>query len=249
MRRRHDHEEHENHERWLVSYADFITLLFAFFVVMYAISSVNEGKYKVLSNTLQNVFESAPTSKKPIPVITEGGTPVDVMSRDSVSGSDVEVLRQIRDRMTTELADYVARDQVGIRDYGDWIEIDVKSQLLFNSGSAVIEPSALNVMSRVSDVLKDYKAPVQIEGHTDNVPIINSVYASNWELSAARAVSVLRLFTEQGVDASRMAAVGYAEFQPVSDNETEEGRGRNRRVVIVVSKSDSVRRAVQSGAG
>lgn len=242
--KRHNHEEHENHERWLVSYADFITLLFAFFVVMYAISSVNEGKYKVLSSTLENVFSNPPSSKKPIAVITDGGSPVKLVNQEAASGDSDKVLKAIRDQLSQDLSEYIAKDQVGIHDFGDWLEIDIKSQLLFGSGSAVIDANALPALGLVSGVLRSYSTPVHIEGHTDNVPIVNSVYASNWELSAARAVSVLRLLAEQGVDSSRMAAIGYGEFQPAADNNTEDGRSRNRRVVIVVSKSSDLRQAI-----
>lgn len=238
MKRRSEHS-HVNHERWLVSYADFITLLFAFFVVMYAISSVNEGKYKVLSSTLKNVFDTAPASSKPIALLHGSASSSQDSTQKDVSDEQRRVLVQIKLDMVSALKNEMAQHKVNIVDHKDWLDIDIQSELLFSSGSAVLSDAALTTLTKISQVLARYPNAVRIQGYTDNVPIVSSIYPSNWELSAARAVSVLRLFIEQGVDPARMAAVAYGEFQPLADNTTEAGRQRNRRVMVAISKSAS----------
>lgn len=241
-KRREMHEEHENHERWLVSYADFITLLFAFFVVMYAISSVNEGKYRVLSSTLEQAFQTPPTAEKPISVTLSEQVATAAVQSSPIPNAQTakDSLESLVERLRSDLADSAQRGEVEIKYDGRRIEVSIKSQVLFASGSAVIAAASMPVLAKVADVVRESDTPVQIEGHTDNVPIVSALYPSNWELSAARAVSVLRLFEEQRVNPSRMAAVGYAEHQPVSDNLSEEGRSRNRRVMVIISRPGNV---------
>ncbi len=234
MRRRPAPHGHVNHERWLVSYADFITLLFAFFVVMYAISSVNEGKYKILSATLKNVFETQPTSNKPISLLHgqdgSAGHP-----NASASDDQRKVLVQVQEQMQANLQKEVRAHQISIIDHGAWLEVDIRSELLFDSGSAVINQGALALLAKIADQLAGMHNALRIAGYTDNQPIISPIYPSNWELSAARAVSVLRFFSERGVAESRMAAIAYGEFHPVADNNTEAGRQQNRRVMVAIS--------------
>ncbi len=237
-KKRHLPEAHVNHERWLVSYADFITLLFAFFVVMYAISSVNEGKYKVFSSSLRSVFETPPGSSKPIELL-HGSASSSKTEDKQVSDEQKKVLVQIRQDMMGALSKNVGHSSIRVTDHGTWIGVDIQSELLFSSGSAVLSNQALMTLSGIATVLQRYTNVVRVQGYTDNVPVVNSVYPSNWELSAARAVSVLRLFEEQGIDPHRMSAVAYGEFHPVADNNTEAGRTRNRRVLIAIAKSAS----------
>ncbi len=236
MGRRQKHQGHVNHERWLVSYADFITLLFAFFVVMYAISSVNEGKYKVLSSTLKNIFETQPSSSKPIS-LSQGQVGSPTAHDPSASEDQRRALVQVQEHMQTTLSHEIRMHQISIVDHGSWLEVNIRSELLFDSGSAVINQSALVILARIADELKGMDNVLRIAGYTDNQPIVSPIYPSNWELSAARAVSVLRFFSERGVDEARMAAIAYGEFHPVADNSTEEGRQRNRRVMVAISGS------------
>ncbi len=238
MRKHKPAEGHVNHERWLVSYADFITLLFAFFVVMYAISSVNEGKYKVLSSSLKNVFETPPGTTKPIELM-HGSASSPETTEKQISDEQHRLLVQIRQDMVSALTNEVGHQQVKVSDHDNWIEVSIQSELLFTSGSAVLSNSALVTLAKMSRVLARYPNAIRIQGYTDNIPVINSIYPSNWELSAARAVSVLRVFEEQGVESGRMAAVAYGEFHPVVDNNTDSGRIQNRRVVVAISKSKS----------
>ncbi|GLX14346.1 flagellar motor protein MotD [Pseudomonas straminea] len=253
MARRRRHEEHENHERWLVSYADFITLLFAFFVVMYSISSINEGKYKILSQTLTGVFNQPDRSIKPIPVGDERPrtTEPDRSMVDEESSQQqiaASTLQNIADSIRDAFGGLLQSDQLKVRGNELWIEIELSSGLLFPSGDALPNDEAFEIIEKIAKILAPYGNPIHVEGFTDNQPIKTPQYPTNWELSAARAASIVRMLAMDGVDPSRLAAVGYGEFQPVADNATAEGRARNRRVVLVVSRNLDVRRSV-TGTG
>ena len=256
MARRRHQEEHENHERWLVSYADFITLLFAFFVVMYSISSINEGKYKVLSESLVGVFSEPERAIKPIPIGEEkprttepDRSMIEDNPNSSTSSEDPsDPLQQIASSMRDAFGDLIASEQLTVRGNELWIEIELNSSLLFPSGDAVPNEMAFTLIEKVAKILAPYENPIHVEGFTDNLPISTAQYPSNWELSTARAASIVRMLAMDGVNPGRLAAVGYGEFQPVADNATDEGRSRNRRVVLVISRNLDVRRSV-SGVG
>ncbi len=257
MARRRNHEEHENHERWLVSYADFITLLFAFFVVMYSISSINEGKYKVLSESLVGVFSEPERAIKPIPIGEEkprttepDRSMIEDNPNSTTSSADpsIDPLTQIASSMREAFGDLIASEQLTVRGNELWVEIELNSSLLFPSGDAVPNDTAFELIEKVAKILAPYENPIHVEGFTDNLPIATTQYPSNWELSAARAASIVRMLSMDGVNPGRLAAVGYGEFQPVADNATADGRSRNRRVVLVVSRNLDVRRSV-SGVG
>lgn len=210
-----------NHERWLVSYADFITLLFAFFVVMYSVSQVSESKYRTLSETLQSAFGSAAESK---PTAAAAAQP------SLVSPQTLE--NTLRD----SLSGLLASGEIRLWGNEDWVEISVDAQLLFTSGSAEPSPQARQIFARLAGVLAPFENAVAVSGHTDSVPIDNNRFSSNWALSAARAVAVVNLLAYDGIDPERLSATGYGEFQPVADNSTAQGRAKNRRVVLRVSR-------------
>lgn len=258
-KRKHREEEHVNHERWLVSYADFITLLFAFFVVMYSISSVNDGKYRVLSDSLSAAFADSKTKRtiEPIQIgeIKRGGSVIEIMKEQSDSNrpleADAAASDAVRQRAQLDvlfqqiqetLAPYIVDQVVSVARASAWIEVDMKSSLLFASGSADLGPGALPVLRQISELLRVSFNEIHVEGHTDNVPINTLQFSSNWELSATRAASVVREFMRNGVDPGRMAAIGYSEYQPVADNAAEEGRNRNRRVVLILLPEGETRR-------
>lgn len=263
MPRKRRHDEHENLERWLVSYADFITLLFAFFVVMYAISSVNEGKYRVLSDTLTEAFQNQPRSMQPVEV-GEQGTSGELTILDSQMGTTGEpsaidldmpytgigdgegegALDRIAEDFTKNLSPLIDQDLINVTQTEDWVEVEIKSSLLYGSGSAELEDEAIPILRRLAAILQRYPNQLQVEGFTDNLPISNYLFPSNWELSAARAAGVVNLFMRSGVDPDRMSAVGYGEFQPIADNNTAEGRSKNRRVVLVIMSRDMERRSI-----
>ena len=257
MRRRRHTEEHENHERWLVSYADFITLLFAFFVVMYSISSINEGKYKVISQALLGVFNDPERSMKPIPIGDErplSVRPAEPLVKDSeqtdaaLAASTADPLKTISDDVRDAFGDLINSDQMTVRGNELWIEIELNSSLLFGSGDAMPSDKAFAIIEKVANILKPFANPVHVEGFTDNLPIRTAQYPTNWELSSARAASIVRLLAMEGVNPARMASVGYGEYQPVASNDTADGRARNRRVVLVISRNLEVRRSL-TGTG
>jgi len=197
MARRRRVEEPENHERWLVSYADFITLLFAFFVVMYSISSINEGKYKVLSQALVGVFNDPDRSTRPIPIgeerplTTRPAQPLVTDSEQSQAaiGEAADPLQTIANDVRQAFGDLIASDQLTVRGNELWIEIELKSSLLFGSGDAMPSDMAFSIIDKVATILKPFDNPVHVEGFTDNQPISTAQYPTNWELSTARATA------------------------------------------------------------
>ncbi|AXK40464.1 flagellar motor protein MotD [Crenobacter cavernae] len=247
-RRRHE-EEHENHERWLVSYADFITLLFAFFVVMYAISSVNEGKYRVLSTAIVEAFNTGekitvnptpPTGGANTMIAVPNAKPVAeaVKSRPKVTtperGREQAKLAQLANELMKVMDPLIRGGQVRVTQSALGVAIEIKDSALFPVGQAAPSAQSRQVLAEVARVLSTVDNPVRVEGFTDNVPIKNPVYPSNWELSASRAGSVVRLFVESGIAPDRLVAIGRAENLPVADNASDDGRAKNRRVSITV---------------
>ncbi len=243
-------EDSHNHERWLISYADFMTLLFGFFVVMYAISSVNEGKYKVLSSALNEVFAQRDMTLAPIQVgeVAQSSSPSIVDAKDSVTAKDVDPGDTYLESMATEvqkrLAGVLGKGEFDVKGNDQWLEINLDAGVLFESGEASLGPLANDVLQEVIAMLGDAKNPVTVEGYTDNIPISTARYESNWELSAARAASVVRAFAGLGIDPDRLAAVGYGEQHPVATNATPEGRSHNRRVTIVVARNADAQRGL-----
>lgn len=243
-RRRREEEEHENHERWLVSYADFITLLFAFFVVMYAISSINEGKYRVLSDSISSAFRTVPGNQTGAVVAVNPGaaTPVTVPTRqnipnvkvDQVQSQKKDRLRNMARELNKALASLVEQGQVKVTEGALGITVDINASVLFAPGDAALDIVARRALITVADILVPTDFPILVEGHTDNIPISTTQFPSNWELSTVRAASVVRLFIEAGVDPRRMSAAGYADQRPVADNATPDGRQKNRRVAITI---------------
>lgn len=230
---KHKHEEHENHERWLVSYADFITLLFAFFVVMYSVSSVNEGKYRTVSESIKaalNPVVSAPASKLAFTIGTAKPSSVHTQSdaKEPVIRKLRAIMKSLKESTGLELVEMIEHAS------GDII-ITVPDNVMFNSGEAALRPEALPFLKGLSEALIELDRQIRIEGHTDNVPIRTAQFPSNWELSAIRAVMAVRVMTElYGVPASHLSAVGRADSIPRTDNLTPENRAKNRRVEIVV---------------
>lgn len=259
-----------NHERWMVSYADFITLLFAFFVVMYSISSVNEDKYRVLSGAMVNAFGENGVSAQVVPVddyvraqmltaallATEGPggdavlpplrpvsdappeeaepvEPEDDFSQRLLDAAEKEV-DDISSNVEREMEEWLDDDLIDVKRNKFWLEVEIKSSLLFLSGSSELIPASVPTLVNLAGVFVDLPNRIHVEGFTDNEPISTDNFPSNWELSSARAAAVVRLFERNGIDPARLASIGYGEHQPVSDNDSEEGRAKNRRVVVVV---------------
>ncbi len=252
MSRRRRQEEHENHERWLVSYADFITLLFAFFVVMYSVSSVNEGKYRVLSDALEAAFRAPASSLNPVNIGRAGQPsafdPDNAMMirlprvplSHLVSNKEEIDIDNIAEKVETALESLIEKDLVKVSKDGLSLEIELKSRILFASGSSIVARSAEPILAQIADIIRAFDYPIRIEGYTDNVPIQTQQFPSNWELSAARAASVVRMVADAGIDPLQLTASGYGQYRPVSSNDTEAGRANNRRVVLVVDAGANV---------
>jgi chemotaxis protein MotB len=290
MRRRYREESHDNHDRWIISYADFITLLFAFFVVMYSISSVNDGKYRVLSDSLVTAFDSRSRTLDPVSVgdnlktgdgapqgLVElpvpGNFPSDAEYRYSIDGlisdvpdgqspdsespgSDVDspadvpatpaadqavdpatrAWQTLSSRVEGALGGLLKDGDARIVDKGEWLEVNIQSSVLFDSGEVELSPSARQVLLPVARLLASEGRLVQVEGHTDNLAIDTEKFPSNWELSAARSASVVRWFVSEGISGNNLSAIGYGEFRPVADNGSVEGRRANRRISILVAR-------------
>jgi chemotaxis protein MotB len=238
-RRRHE-EEHENHERWLVSYADFITLLFAFFVVMYAISTLSESKYKVLSDSLLQAFRhdrvvtAQTTGLAPINRTNPGPPRKAQRPTNVVRIQQEQKLLSIAQKITDALRALMQSGQVKLTQLPHGLAVEINASVLFAPGQANLQPDVVPSLVDVAHTLAGVDNVVHIEGHTDNLPIQTPLYPSNWELSGARASSVVRLFAANGVDPARLRAVGFAENHPVDTNDTAEGRQRNRRVTLLI---------------
>jgi chemotaxis protein MotB len=240
------------HDRWLVSYADFITLLFGLFVVMYAFARADQKKQAQVSKAIDTAFRSMGVMSD---AASEQASSDDaavaankVMDADVVSPAQVkEDLDRIRRDLAAALSTQIAAHTVSLEMGRDGLVISLREAGFFESGSAVPKPEALPTLREIADKLGPTPYDLRIEGHTDNVPIHNAEFDSNWELSAARATHIARLFLEmKAIPADRLSAAGYAEFHPVASNDTAEGRAKNRRVDLVVMPRTTINFAAES---
>ncbi|MGD0911875.1 MAG: flagellar motor protein MotB [Terracidiphilus sp.] len=238
---------HVSHDRWLVSYADFITLLFAFFVVLYASANADQKKQHDVSSAIDVAFRSLgifpSATRTPTNVAGAAATadrpvaPMNiVMGEDVLSPAAVkDDLERIRRDLTQALSDQVATHTVSIKMGRDGLVISLREAGFFDSGSATPKPETLPILRQIAARLGATPYDLRIEGHTDNVPIHNGEFDSNWELSSARATHIARLILDRKLIApDRISAAGYAEFHPVAANDTPEGRAENRRIDLVV---------------
>lgn len=246
-RRRKPEQELEHHDRWMVSYADFVTLLFAFFVVMYSISSVNKGKYETFSESLdQALFHNQNVQKTTEPIqigqIPTTVQPIELPNLATAEERELseEILQEKRrlddvsEKFQDALQPYVENKLVGIKKHDFWVELEMNSELLFASGKADLSSKAQSVLTKVAELVRDVPNVINVEGYTDDVPISNGFFPSNWDLSSARATSVVKELVKNNIPAARLSAVGYGEFHPIAENKDEEGRFKNRRVVLVL---------------
>ncbi|MCL5272023.1 MAG: flagellar motor protein MotD [Gammaproteobacteria bacterium] len=238
--RRNKTEEHVDNHRWVISYADFITLLFAFFVVMYAISSVNISKYKSLSDGMKSAFDNKDKSKATQSTDTIKDGPEEKKTKGTYNDGLDELSKSLSD---LEDGNYKINRQDG------WIELQIKAGSLFDSGEADLKAEALIKLMQVAEKLKKYSYPVVIEGYTDNLPIQTPQYPSNWELSATRAATVGRILNGYGINPGRILVTGYGDQYPVSDNLTDTGRSLNRRVNIIIGMNRQIDRLINPELG
>jgi len=253
MPRRRRPEADLRTDRWMISWADFVTLLFAFFVVMYGLSSVHEEKYRQLAQSLSEVFRAEGGSQIVSPDGGEGLLPgrgqqmqVPPVTVQAPDAEQTQALEQLQRQAEEQFRDWIEDGSVQVTGNALWIAIELNASLLFESGDALPVIEAEPLLQQVAALAAGRDNPVHVEGFTDNRPISTDRFPSNWELSAARAAAVVRMLQLQGVNPERMAAVGYGEYQPAYSNRTEEGRQRNRRLVIVIARDERVRRLVQA---
>jgi chemotaxis protein MotB len=259
----HHEEEHENEERWLVSFADMMTLLFCLFMVLFAISSVNTSKFEALQKSLQDAFSGAvlsggksmmasgndandtdqATVEPPLPAMrpiesindTTTKSEAEKAKKAAQEEQDFRALKRRIDKLS-EGAGLQGKVNVTIRRRGLVIQL-LTDKVFFDSGQATLKPYARKLVDKIAGVVRDErKHPIVVEGHTDSLPIAGRQYPSNWELSGARAGAVVRDFQANGVLARRMSVAGYANQEPIATNSTSEGRAKNRRVEVVLSR-------------
>lgn len=262
-------DQSETHQdRWMVSYADFITLLFAFFVVMYSISSVNDAKYRSLTHSIGSAFSKTnqpggsvdePLALRPYSTVfqdLEPSTnekfgsimPAHPSQAASVSEEENEKKRKLSEEILQErkrltdvseqlhnaLEPFVDINMVSVTSNDYWISLEMNSEMLFLSGAAELSKKSMPVLKKIAQVIAPMENAINVEGHTDDIPIANAKFRSNWDLSAARASTVVQAFVNMGIEPVRLSAIGYGEYHPISSNETEEGRFKNRRVILVL---------------
>jgi chemotaxis protein MotB len=277
MPRRRRHEEHENHEAWAIPYGDLVTLLLAFFVVMYAMSTVNEGKYRVLSDSLSEAFNGAPHSAHAVadaggtggrvelprnqvqkifsaamPVEAEAAAPPRAEHASAAAESkpaqtpegagsapgpalgDSAELAKVAGDVTSAMGTLVAAGEVHVRRLQNSVVVDISTDILFPSGVAHLSSSAAPALQHLAAALKPFTNAIRVEGYTDDRPINTAEFRSNWELSAARAASVVHLFMDHGVSPDRLAVMGFGQYRPANTNNNVAGRNANRRVAVVI---------------
>jgi chemotaxis protein MotB len=257
MPRRRPRRHHANHERWLVSYADFITLLFAFFVVLYASAQVDQRKVGQLALAIQVAFQEMgvfPTSNTKIPL--DAGEPMPLNTVQAIENakhntnlgkvasrpldnlsttSDEANLTLLQAELQEALQHEIAAHTVALHRESEDLVISLREFGFFDSGSATLRSSALPALDRIASILAIRNCRIRIEGHTDNVPIHTAQWASNWELSTARSTELVRLLiVRYRFSPVRLSAAGYAEHHPIASNNTTQGRAQNRRVDIVI---------------
>ena len=249
-------ESPANHERWLVSYADFITLLFAFFVVMFASSQTDKTKTQAVSDSVQKALKGESFNSVVAAIL--GGS-VDAKGQGSAQmkgpggvkkelktvdvkrdGQIAELLPSLR-ILTTELGSEIQAGKLQVNMGPRGLIISFKQAAVFPSGEDEIAKDFYPSIQKIANAIKQVPNPVRLEGHTDSVPIHNSRFKSNWDLSAARSIALLDLFVKSGLPGDRLSIAGYADTAPVDSNETEEGRQRNRRVDMVVLNDSGVK--------
>ncbi|MBP9127654.1 MAG: OmpA family protein [Elusimicrobia bacterium] len=224
--------EHVNHERWLVSYADFITLLFAFFTVLYATAQTDSGKVNKFVGAVDRAFSAG--------IFSAGSNELMFAQEGNVTGHEIiDLGMNLKDvekkiSQTLEKSGAAAGDAIKLERHAEGLTLILQTRAFFAPGSDILKPEALSLLPGVVDVLKKTRQRLRVEGHTDDMPIHNVFFASNWELSTARALAVLHHLTRNGIAPQRLTVAGMAEHQPLQPNSTREGRSRNRRVEIVI---------------
>ena len=243
------HGEKDNSERWLLSYADFITLLMVFFIIMYSISAVNLEKFRVVAQSFSAAMSGNPSGNgisngdnPPVenPADTPSPSPSSppITPDDALNQAEQDALQATADEIQKLLEEYGLQNSVKLRIDDRGLVLTLMDAATFESGSADIMPSFVPSLIKIATILDSVNNYIRIEGHTDNVPVTGGKFASNWEVSTARAISIVELFIQNSnIPPEKLSAVGYGEYRPIASNDTPEGRAQNRRVEIVVIRS------------
>ncbi|WP_215397921.1 flagellar motor protein MotB [Rheinheimera oceanensis] len=258
-RQKHTQIEPEQLDRWLVSYADYMTLMFALFVVLYAMSIVKEEQYSVLADSLTRMFEkpeqqntgvqgqSVLTHAEPQSELDLYGTSLEQAKGPSLVADAKRLseinetrlgspLQAVEQQLTKALANLLEQGLAKIEQDENWLTIELNSGLLFASGSATATSSAQTLLTEITRIINPISNFIRVRGYTDNLPINNELFSSNWELSVSRATSVLRILERSGTAPQRLAIEGFGQYYPFGPNDTEQGRAANRKVVIAISR-------------
>ena len=236
-RRKQSNESHPNHERWVISYADFMTLLLAFFIVMFATANADKAKAKLFSEAVKVAFSQGSDSA------VQAAAKASVLNSDQKYDANaffqaMAELSKYQNALKQSLNGEISRGEVDVHMEKRGLVISFKQAALFDSGQAIVKPSGLPTMSKVADVISKLPNQIRLEGHTDNIPIHNEFFKNNWELSSARSIAILNMLVDNfGLQTNRLSVSGYADVAPVATNATEDGRSRNRRVDLVVLSS------------
>lgn len=243
-RHRQEEESHENQERWLLTYADLITLLLIFFIVMYTMAKLDVAKYEIIKESLSGALKSG---NKEITVGNEGiskqFSPNNKTEDNPLSIQEQAIMEDLEQKLLDLVEKYNLQNFITVTQEERGLDIEIRNELLnvvlFDSGSAELNHSALDIMTKIGDLLLELpNNHIRVEGHTDNVPISNKDFNSNWELSTGRSTNVVTLLIGRcGLNPTRLSAVGYGEYKPVASNDTLEGKAKNRRVNIVIIKN------------
>jgi chemotaxis protein MotB len=247
-RRRKVHQAHANHERWVISYADFITLLFAFFVVMFATANADQGKARAVSEAVKAALSQSKEAKV-VEMVKEA---VEADKAGAGKPEDVKKeLAPVAKLLREQLRPEIAKGQIELKMESRGLVISFRQAALFDSGADVVKPSAIESISKVAHAVVGIPNQVRLEGHTDNQPIHNDRFNNNWELSSARSIAMLQMMTTRfGIPVQRLAVAGYADVEPVASNDSDDGRARNRRVdVVILSSQAATREASASVTG
>lgn len=232
-RRKHKHEEHENAERWLLTYADLITLLLGLFVILYASSQVDQKKFIAVVQAFGRIFEGGSGVLQGTPSMLQGN---EVPAPGEVKGDD-DVARQLQEALESSVKEAIAEGRVSLSATDGGVTVHVTEKLLFATGSDVLRGEAAAVLDKLGASLQDLPNEIRVEGHTDDTPIHTAAFPSNWHLSTARALNVgLYMLGHSTIKPERLAIVGYGEHRPIAPNDSDVTRAKNRRVDIVIVK-------------
>lgn len=225
-RRRKNKKGNEGAPEWMVTYSDMVTLLLAFFVLLFSFSSIEKAKFQKAMASIRSAMGLMNRTSVAVPPIQRPRLPIQRKFEKSME----EVVREVQNIPDIQ-------DKISYENTDEGVRIRISNPVLFDIGAAHLKPDIYPILDKIATVLQSNAFDIVVEGHTDNIPIDNDEFHSNWELSAARAVSVVEYFITKGVNPRRFEAVGYGEYQPLADNSTEKGRQKNRRVEIFIPNS------------